>query len=199
MPPPVMSPKSEGLAWVRCKKLEDTLEAVSMAVDAFPDRMLRLDSPAILNLRGAASLDELIINALQRVFPHTAAALLSALAALLMVDSYLSSLEGMEDTADRMSASRPKDKYWRLAGKSNECLHDIPTKARATLGIHLPNVTELQARARALRRRAETMAVCVRVQGQRLLEAISGRYDDVLWRTLKVLADTLERSDMSSV
>jgi hypothetical protein len=38
------------------------------------------------------------------------------------------------------------------------------------------------------------VAVCVRVHGQRLLQAIYGRFDEVIWRALRVLVETLERN-----
>jgi hypothetical protein len=195
-PPPVLSSTSEAAAWARCRKLDSTLEAISQAMDTFPDGMLRLDSPAILVLRTPHSLDETHINALQRIFPQTASLLLSALAALLIVDSYFSSLGETCTSFTNLPQLRSKRKDGKLAARSNECLHDIPTKARATLGIHLPNVTSLQDHEWALRRRADMVAVCVGVCGQRLLEAICGKFDEVIWRALKVLVETLE-SDRS--
>lgn len=195
-PPPVLSPVSEAAAWSRCQELEDILEAVSMAIDPFLDMTLYLDSPAVLVLRNPEAMDELTIGTLQRIFPQTAWLPLSALSALLVVDLYLSGLEPISGADCESLYSGPRHKYSasRLAARSNECLHEIPTKARATLGIHLPNVTQVQVHERALKKRAETVAVCVRVQGQKMLHAICARYDEVLWRTLKVLVDTLERS-----
>ncbi len=192
-PPPVHSLDAETAAWARCRKLEDTIAAVSSAIDTFPDGMLRLDSPSILTLRNPDSLDELTIDALRRVFPQTATLLLSALAALLVLDLYLSSLGDTRVLIGEICSTHPQEKYWSLPVKTNDCLHDIPTKARATLDIHVPNATRVQVHGKALRRRAETVAVCVRVLGQKLLEAICGRYDEILWRTLKILVDTLER------
>ena len=191
-PPPVLSPTNGAVAWSSCRKLEGILEAVSQAIKSFPDGMLCLDSPAILALRTPHSLDEMHIDALQRVFPRTASLLLSALAALLIVDSFFSSL-GENCTLSSSLPHRPSErKHDKLAAQSNECLHDIPMKARATLGTHLPNVTRVQDHEQALKRRADMVAVCVRVQGQKLLEAICGRFDEVMWRALKVLVDTLE-------
>ena len=190
--PQVDSSSSEAAAWSRCSKLERALEAASQAVDTFPDHMLRLDSPAILALRGSESLDEMHIEALQRIFPQTASLLLSALAALLLMDSYFSSLREQCAPSGTLAQPASKRKYGKLAARSNECFHDIPMKARATLGMHLPNVTELQDRERALKRRAGMVAVCVRIQGQRLLEAIGGRFDEFIWKALKVLVETLE-------
>jgi hypothetical protein len=190
--PPVFSPASEAAAWSRCRKLEETLEAVSQAMDTFPDGMLRLDSPAILALRTPHSLDEMHIAALQRIFPQTASLLLSALAALLIVDCYFSSLGEMCSPFRSLPDPRSERKYGKLATRSNECLQDIPIKARATLGIYLPSITDLQDHERALKRRADMVAICVGVQGQRLLEAICGRFDGVAWRALKVLVETLE-------
>ena len=191
-PPQVDSPSSEASAWSRCSKLERVLEAASQAVDTFPDHMLRLDSPAILALRGSESLDGMHIEALQRIFPQTASLLLSALAALLLLDTYFSSLREQCAPSSIWPQPASKRKYVKLGARSNECLHDIPMKARATLGIHLPNVTELQDHERALKRRADMVAVCVRIQGRRILEAICGRFDEVIWKALKVLVEMLE-------
>lgn len=191
-PPPVISPTGEAATWSRCRKLEGILEAVSEAMDTFPDGMLRLDSPTVLALRTPHSLDEMHIDALQRIFPQTASLLLSALAAHLIVDSYFSGIREMCSPFSNL----PHHHFWRNHGKlavlSDECLHQIPVKARATLGIHLPNVTDLQGHERALRRRADMVVVGVRIQGQKLLEAICGRFDEVVWRSLKVIVETLE-------
>jgi hypothetical protein len=191
-PPPVLSTKVEVGAWSRCGKLESILEAASKAVDTFPDGMLRLDSDAILALRNPHSQDDILIDALQRIFPQTASLLLSALAAHLLLDSYCSNLKEMSTPFSNTPCRHPKRKNGRLAAGPTGCLHDIPTKARETLGIRLPNVTALQDRERALRRRAEIVDVCVGVQSQKILEAICGRFDEVVWRALKVVVTTLE-------
>lgn len=188
---PAFSTTSEAAAWSRCKKLEGIIETVSRAMDTFPNDMLRLDSPAVLALRAPNSLDEMLIVALQRVFPQTTSLLLSALAALLIVDSYFSSFGEAYTSLRRLPSHCSKRNYGELAARSNECLLDIPVKARATLGIDLP---DLQDHERALRRRADMVAVCVRVHGQRLLQAIYGRFDEVIWRALRVLVETLERN-----
>jgi hypothetical protein len=194
-PPPVFSPTSDAGAWLRCTKLESILDAVSQAMGTFPDGMLQLDSPAILALRPPHSLDEIYIDALQCIFPQTASLLLSALAALLIVDSYLSSLGGTSASLCNLPHYNSKATYDMLAPGLNERLQDIPIKARVTLGIQLPNLTELEDHDWALRKRASMMAVCVGVQGQRLLEAICGRFDEVTWRVLKVLVETLESNE----
>lgn len=193
-PPPVISPTSEAAPCLRCRKIEGVIEVVSQAMDAFPDNMLRLDSPSILALRSPHSLDEIHIAALQHIFPQTTSLLLSALAALLIVDSYFSDLGEICSSFDNLPDRRAKRKFGKLAARSNECLHDIPIKARATLGIHLPSVTDLQDHEWTLKRRADMVAGCVGVQGQRVLEAICGRFDEVTWRALKVLVETLERN-----
>jgi hypothetical protein len=132
------------------------------------------------------------INALEHIFPQTASLLLSALAAHLILGSYFSSIGGMCTSFSHMPHHRSWREDGRLAARSNECLRDIPITARAALGIHLPNINDLQGYERALRRRADMVAVCVGIQGQKLLEAICGRFDEVIWRALKVLVETLE-------
>jgi hypothetical protein len=173
--------------------LEGILEAISEAMGTFPDGMLRLDSPPVLALRTPHSLDEMHIDALQRIFPQTASLLLSALAAHLIVHSYFSNIG---ELCTSFSSNLPRHHIWRkhgkLAARSDECLHDIPIKAGATLGVHRPNMTHLQGDEQALRRRADLVAGCVGIQGQKLLEAICGRFDEVIWRSLKVIVETLE-------
>jgi hypothetical protein len=192
MPPPVLSTKNEAGAWSRCEKLESILEATSQAVDTFPDGMLRLDSDAILALRNPHSQDDVLIDALQQIFPQAASLLLSALAALLLLDSYFSNLKEMSTSFNNTPCKHPKRKHGRLATRSTSCLQDIPIKARATLGIHLPNATVLQDHEQALRKRAEIVDVCVGVQGPKILRDICGRFDEVVWRALKVVVTTLE-------
>jgi hypothetical protein len=191
-PPPVLPTKIEAGAWSRCGKLESILEAASQAVDTFPDGMLRLDSDAILALRNPHSQDDILIDALQRIFPQTPSLLLSALAALLLLDSYFSNLKEISTSFNNTPYRHPKRKHGGSVARSIGCLQDIPIKARATLGIHLPNGTVLQDHERALRRRAETVDVCVGVQGQKVLRAICGRFDEVVWRALKVVVTTIE-------
>jgi hypothetical protein len=191
-PPPVLSTKIEAGVWSRCRELESILEAASQAVDTFPDGMLRLDSDAILALRNPHSQDDILINALQQIFPQTASLLLSALAALLLLDSYFSNLKEMNTSFNNTPCRHPNRKHGKLVARSTGCLQDIPIKARATLGIHLPNATVLQDHERALRKRAEIVDVCVGVQGQKILRAICGRFDEVVWRALKVVVTTLE-------
>jgi hypothetical protein len=191
-PTPVLSTTFEAGARSGCEKLESILEAASRAVDTFPEGMLRLDSDVMLALRNPHSQDDILIDALQRIFPQTASLLLSALAALLLLDSYFSNLKEMSTSFNNTPSRHPRRKFDRLAARSIGCLRDIPIKERATLGIHSPNVTVLPDRERAWRTTAEIVNVCVRVQGQKLLEAICGRFDEVVWRALKVVVTTVE-------
>ena len=83
-------------------------------------------------------------------------------------------------------------RHAKLAARSDECLRVVPVTARATLGVHLPIMTHLQDHEQALRRRADLVAECVGIQGQKLLEAICGRFDEVIWRSLKVIVEIVE-------
>src|SRR5204862_163911 len=118
----VISHTGEATAWSRCRKLEAILEAISEAMGTFPDGMLRLDSPAVLALRTPHSLDEMHIDALQRVFPQTASLLLSALAAHLIVHSYVSNIG---ELCQSFGSNSPRHHVWRrhakLAARSDEC------------------------------------------------------------------------------
>ena len=194
-PPPIPPSAVDLVAWDRCQRLESLLERVSQAIETFPDKMLRLDSTSIINIRNQESLDEMHIEALRRIFPHTSPLLLSALAALLIVDLHLSNELHPAPSVLGLKLNEACNSSSRHRSMSDECLLDIPMKARATLGIHLPNVAEVRMQERALRKRAETVSICVAVQGQKMMEVLCGRFDDTLWKTLKVLVDLIEHGN----
>ena len=204
------SPAPEAEAWSRCRKIERVVEAVSNSINTFPNGdTLRLDSPCIVEMRNDRSADgELHLKALRHIFPRAATPLLSALAALLLVDLYFFPLDGVTGLDEGTSPPEWSDKeeeeeegYWdHVALGPPDRLQDdiIPNKAGATSGAHLPNnaTTRMQLRQRTLRRRAEMVGICVRMQGQKLLKALcgGGRRDEAPWRMLRVLVDSLERS-----
>jgi len=173
-------------SWSKCADLARILDDLEQSIDDYPSGLLQLDSIVLLQIRDPESLDELHINRLHRIFPTAQTQSLSALAAVLIAQSYLANLGPVRDPPPSIS------KYSRLAASSNESLNNIPPKAIATLGIRLANVTSVQERARALRKRAKVVEVALHIVVQKTMIAVCGRYDDVLWRTLKCLVDTVE-------
>lgn len=179
-----LSPTTNVATWSRCRKMERVLNAVTTAMDTFPDCMLRLDSSAVLEIRCPHVADKTYIQALQKVFPAAPSLLLSALTACIIVDLYLSRLKDHH--------SEPMERYWAQAAASNESLHRIPHKAREMLGIGLPDSTSIRLNEYALKRRASAIHASVEVVGQKLIEALRGSWDDDIWRSLKVLVEVIE-------
>ena len=217
-PPPVYAhslPQDPVLT--KCRALQETLDAFTLAVESYPANILKLDSPSVLGVRSLNSLDERHVTALCKVFPSAAHTQLSSLAALLIVDSYLgkviaenqvrktqlSTLDELElHPATTGSHLRPTSySTILLAKRSNEALNRIPDKARATLGIHLPHKTEIQDLEYALRTRAQPVQVGIGVCGRKLVEALTGgavrqgEAMEVLWRSLRVLVESIESFD----
>ncbi|KKY24815.1 hypothetical protein UCRPC4_g02345 [Phaeomoniella chlamydospora] len=69
--------------------LEWLLSHLSNEIDAYPTSILHLDSPLILQMRPANSLDEILISVLRKIFPQTAPLFLSALAAAIIAHCYI--------------------------------------------------------------------------------------------------------------
>ena len=196
--PPVNEVKSpECTAQYRARTLEENLDAISTAIDAFPSGLLRLDSPVIINIRTPHSLDESHIAALQRVLPETAIPLLSSLSALLIADSYLSKITNDANTNTSLKPSCPGlvDRRCRTLGDMSQ-LSDTPPKAKALLGIRLPDLTPMQVQQRTLVRNAYFIRIGVGVMGRKMMETICGRCDEFLWRTLRVLVEVVEEQGL---
>ncbi|KIW74035.1 hypothetical protein PV04_02103 [Phialophora macrospora] len=179
------SPSTRSATWSRCRKLERMLDAVTRAIDCFPNDMLQLDSPTVLELRNPQIADQTYIEVFQRIFPAAASVVISALTAWIFVDLYFSRLKDQPV---------PMERYWAQAAASNENLHRIPDKAREMLGIGLPDAASIQLNEYALRRRALAIHASVGVIGQRLVEALRGSWDEDIWRSLRVLVEVIERN-----
>ncbi|KAI1623885.1 hypothetical protein EDD37DRAFT_610089 [Exophiala viscosa] len=119
-----VSPTHKVAMWSKCRRVERAIRAVTRAVDSFPDGMLRLDSPPILDIRRAGVSDRTYIDAFHKIFPMAPALLLSALTAWILVDIYFSDLK------DQM---RPMERDRARTEALNEGLHRIPDKAREML------------------------------------------------------------------
>ncbi|KIW25166.1 uncharacterized protein PV07_10827 [Cladophialophora immunda] len=180
-----LSPSAKSAKWSRCRKLERALSAVTVAIDEFPDGMLCLDSPAVVELRNPQISNATYIEALCRIFPSASPPLISAITAWVIVDLHFSRLK------DQIV---PIERYWAQAAASNESLHRIPEKAREMLGIGLPDETSIRLNEYALRKRAMAMQAGIGVIGQRLIEGLRGSWDEDIWRSLKVLVEVIEAS-----
>ncbi|KIV81218.1 hypothetical protein PV11_08645 [Exophiala sideris] len=180
-----LSPTHRVATWSKCRRVERAIRAVTRAVDSFPDGMLRLDSPSIIDIRRADVSDHTYIDAFHKIFPMAPALLLSALTAWILVDIYFSKLK---------EQMRPMERHWAQLAASNESLHQIPDKAREMLGIGLPDTTSIQLNEYMLSKRASVLRVSISVVGQRLIEALRGAWDEDIWRSLKVLVEVIETS-----
>lgn len=165
---------------------------MTSAIMCFPNGILRLDTPCIIELRNHSVTDETHISCLQKIFPSAPRLLLSALAAWLLVDLFFCKL-GNEQVYSS-DATRAHSRYWDLAATSNESLYRIPEKAREMLGINLPESMEIRLNESVLNKRALAVRANVRVLAQNLVEALRGSWDEDLWCSLRVLVDVIERT-----
>ena len=196
-PSPVPSPTCTTARRTYIRRLERTLNAVTQAINSFPDGILRLDSSAIFEIRSPNIPDSTYIYALQKIFPAARELLLSALAAWILVDLYFSKI--IADAGRRPGASLARasslnswDHLTLLAARSNDSLHRIPTKARDLLGIGRPDPIAERTNERALVRRAVVVSHSVGVVGQKLIEALRGAWDEDIWRALRCLVEVIE-------
>ena len=171
-------------AWAECEDLARILDDLERSVNDYPSGLLQLDSPVILQVRHPQSLDELHMSCLSQIFPAVNAQHLSALAATLIVQSYLTRLSLVAEQSTSTA---------RLAASSNESLNNITTKAITTLGIRLANVTAVHERAQALRKRADAVEAALHVSVRKVMVMVCGRFDELLWRTLMCLVETVEQ------
>ena len=185
-----LSPTTRSATWSRCRKLERTLNAVTVAIDDFPVTLLQLHSPAVRELRNPQIPDQVYIEALQRIFPSAPSLLVSALTAWIMIDMYFSRLRDQPV---------PMERYLAQTTGSDDSLHRIPDKAREMLGIGLPDVTTIRLNECALRRRAAAAQASIGVIEQRLVETLRGTWDEDIWRSLKVLVEVIESSSPTFV
>jgi len=179
------SPTTRSATWSRCRKLERTLNAVTRAIDDFPDDMLQLDSPALLELRNPQVSAQTYIEALQQIFPCAPSPLVSAMTAWIIIDLYLSRLKTQPVSIER---------YMTQAAASNESLHRIPDKAREMLGIGIPDATSMRLNEYSLRRKVMAVQTSIGGIGRRLVEALRGSWDEDIWRSLRVLVEVIESS-----
>jgi hypothetical protein len=177
--------QDESDAWTKCEDLAKVLDDLEQSIDDYPSGLLQLDSAVILRIRDQQSLDELHIDRLGRVFQPAKRQYLSALAAVLVTQSYLANLGPIPEPP-------PSSKHSQLAVNSNDTWSNIPTKTIKTLGIHLANATSVVEREKGLRKRAKVVEAALHVMVQKIMVLVCGRYDEMVWRTLKCLVETVE-------
>ncbi|EXJ96001.1 hypothetical protein A1O1_01127 [Capronia coronata CBS 617.96] len=143
-----VSPTIRVAASSRIRRLERILKAVTQSIETFPDGMLRLDSPAISEMRRHCSIssvrstaysslksmhshninsadfddqnqNDICIDAFQKIFPNAPTLLTSALAAWIMVDLYLSRLLSEEDP----QSQEPRQQPHRSESVFLDCCH----------------------------------------------------------------------------
>ncbi len=179
---PVAHPDCE--AWATCEDLARILDQLERFVNDYPSGLLQLDSPVVLQIRHPRSLDEVHLNCLGKIFPAANARHLSALAATLIGQSYLTRLSPFAEQSTSIA---------RLATSSNESLNNITTKPITTPGMPLANVMLVRERAKALRKRANIFKAALHVTVKKVMVMLCGRFDELLWRTLMCLVETLEQ------
>lgn len=172
-------------AWAKCEDLATILVELERSVNDYPSALLQLDSPVILQIRHPQSLDELHINCLTKIFPAADDRHLSALAATLIAQSYLTRLRPDAEQSTSIA---------RLAASSNDSLHNITTKAIITLGTRLANDRLVHERAKALQKRANVVKTALHVTLREVMFMVCGRFDELLWRTLMCLVETAEQA-----
>ncbi|KAF7508900.1 hypothetical protein GJ744_008609 [Endocarpon pusillum] len=178
----VVHPECE--AWAKCEDIARILDDLERSVNEYPSGLLQLDSPVVLQIRHPQSLDELHMSCLSRIFPAVHGQHLSALAATLVVQSYLTRLSSVAEQSTSIAS---------LAATSKQLPNNITMKIDTTLGIHLADVTSVHERAQALRKRASLVKAALHVTTRKVMIMVCGRFDELLWRTLMCLIETVEQ------
>ena len=179
--------------WRKCEDLARILDDLEQFIDDYPSGLLQLDSPVVLQIRDSHSLDELHLNRLGKIFPNTNQIHLSALSAMLIAQSYLDKLRPIcNQIPEPRQQHPPISKFCQLAASSNESLNQIPTMAMTTMGIHLRNFMSARERAKALEKRAKVVEGMLHAVVQKMMIVVCGRFDELVWRTLMCLVETVE-------
>ncbi|ERF71909.1 hypothetical protein EPUS_08225 [Endocarpon pusillum Z07020] len=154
----VVHPECE--AWAKCEDIARILDDLERSVNEYPSGLLQLDTPVVLQIRHPQSLDEVHMSCLSKIFPAVHAQHLSALAATLIAQSYLTRLS--PDAEQSISIAS-------LAATSNQLPNNITTKTGTTLGIHLADVTSVHVPAQALRKRAIVVQAALHVSVRKIM------------------------------
>lgn len=188
-PSPVPPSPALHTGWDRVHDLERIIERLEQGLNDTTAEVLRLDSPVILEMRNSNSLDEVHLANMCQIFSQASTLLLSSLCAAIIAHGYISKVTCASE-AD-LSAERKR----KLSAESlNGGLDCIPAKARATLGIHLPDVTEVQLHERVLRRRALLVGVSLNLWVQKLIETMRGSSDEFFRKALVVIVKNVEEN-----
>lgn len=145
----------------RLHHLRTTLQTISHAIELFPKSIIRLSSPSLQSLRASHIPDTYHLDPLSKIFPRAPSALLSALAAWLLIDAWIERtilaapphVREAELTAEDVLHSQHATSFWtaphcshdasgrndgeEVWQRANSPLKRIPTKARSLLGIGL--------------------------------------------------------------
>jgi hypothetical protein len=179
-------------AWRKCENLARILDELEQFIDDYPCGLLQLDSPVVLQIRDSHSLDELHLNRLGKIFPNTNQIHLSALAAILIAQSYLANLRPIHKQVPEPRQRPPISKHCQSAATSNVCPNQTSSKAMTTVGIRLENVTSTRDRAKALEERARGVEGALHAVVQKIMIVVCGKFDELVWRTLMCLVETVE-------
>lgn len=194
-------PCDEHQAWTKWDDLAWIVDELEQSIDYYPSRLLQLDSPVTLQLRHPQSVDEAHLYRLGKIFPTAPSQHLSALAAILLAQSYLANIDSPVANGPGPAVAPPlldKSSCPCLPGTygSTESVDWISNRAATTMGIHLANATSARERAWALWKRAKAVEEALHVVLQEMMQPIcgsgSGRWDELLWRSLLCVVETVE-------
>jgi hypothetical protein len=164
-PPPPAQHEHEHKGWRKCEDLARILDELEQFINDYPSGLLQLDSLVILQIRDSHSLDELHLNRLGKIFPNTNQLHLSALAAILIAQSYLAKLRPICRPPSEPRQRLPISKYCQLAASSDESL---------------------------MKKRAKILEGGLHAVVEKMMVVVCGKFDDLVWRTLMCLVETVE-------
>jgi hypothetical protein len=175
------------MAWRGCEKTARILKGLEIEIEGYPSCTLQLNSPVILLMRNRQSLDELHIERLGRIFTNVDSRSLSTLAALLLAQSYLSRLL-LAPQRERT----PLHESSRLVTSPSSSLTSLVSRTATTPVTKLDGVVATTEWHQALHQRVRQIEVALTVMVQKVMVVVCGRYDELVWRTLTCLVETVE-------
>lgn len=156
---------------------EWTLDQLELSVKNFPDSPLTLTSPVIILLR--QNNEKALLKPFKKIFPGVKEPLLGSLCATLIARNYLAS---MARSRRRSSSLSP----------GPNILSSVPEKARATLGIPLPNLPHGRFSGHPMGSRSADVRKGLDCIIDHLFLKICGRSDETLKASITVLTQVLE-------
>jgi hypothetical protein len=184
---PPVSPKTvDQETLVKWWDYEWTLDQLEASIKEFPKPPLRLTSPVIILLR--QNHEKELIRPFRKIFPGVPDNLLDYLCAALIARNYLVSMASTHhrrNSSLTQPATAPNNNLSRL--------DSVPEKARATLGINLPNSSRFQITERLMGSRSLELRKGLDRIVDKLIFTICGRQDDTLKAAVMVLTQVLEQ------